>query len=164
MGSSGVLIWVIQAFVYGCALLLLVMVGAAFYSAVVFPFTEEGKKAKVDKENLRKHIEASRRVELVNGRPWEIVTKPHTLVCDRKNGRYAAIIGHSMQNIPWMDQGKLTMRPRWVHLQPLTKEKRPAQSKQYWSASQNWDAIGIVELNWKERPARETMQSLTRNG
>jgi hypothetical protein len=152
-----------KIFGYGCALLLLAMIGSGIYLAVVFPFTDAGRRQKLVRQGLRQQIEASRRVELIGSERWEVVTKPHTLLRNKKMGQNAAILSRGGQSDPWTEHGKLVMRPRWVRVQPLTKDLIPSKGAKRWTQTQAWDVTGVVHLHWKDRLASASPEKALNN-
>ena len=152
-----------KAIAYGFGLLLLILIGMQIYLSVVFPFTEQGKKKRAERSKILEQIEASRRVEVIDGKRWEVITKPHTLIRNKKSGRYAAVLRRGGQNIPWIEKGELLQIPRWVQVQPLTKELIPAKSKQYWTQMQNWEIAGMVDVHWKDRLANQDADEAVKN-
>ncbi len=160
ISSTDIFGFLLSALACGSVLLLI----AIYFQVFAFPFTKEGRKAAAENRELQERIEASRCIEIIEGKAWEVVTKPYTVIRNKKSGRYAAILERGIHNEACHDQNhQITMRPRWIRVQPLTKQLVLAQTKQHWTQTKNWVVTGTIDLHCKDRLAREPSKRNLKN-
>jgi hypothetical protein len=99
---------------------------------------------------LRREIEATRRVETINGQEYSVSTQIFDIVREKRTGRIGLAMERGAERDPTTVAGKLAMVPRWIEVQFVRKTDGKI-GRVEWRRFQSFEIVGETNVDFLVR-------------